>query len=68
MTNEEILKNWVSVNSYLRTAKVKDEKRVWQLLWMEQRTKARHQTLARIYGKASRLRMQRERKEVFGGS
>jgi len=64
LTNEDILKNWKSVNDYLRTAK--DEKRVWTLLQTEQRNKARHQVLFRIYGKASKLRMHRERVMMFG--
>lgn len=65
ITDEDILENWTSVNRYLRIAKSHDEPRIWDLIQQERNGKRRHQVLVRLYSKANRLRMQREREAMF---
>lgn len=66
MKDDKILQSWETVNSFLRTATAKDEEQVKRLFRAEQRGRARVQVLLRLYSKSSKLRMQRERKEIFG--
>lgn len=63
----DVLKNWETVNSFLRDVAEKDEPLVWRLLDVEKAYQKRHTVMLRLYGKASRLRMLRERREIFSG-
>ncbi len=58
------LYTWRSLNVVLEKL---DEEAAWDLLRQEVEGPARVQLLLRLYGRANKLRAQRERREVLGG-
>lgn len=60
-TAEEILRVWRTMNDYVMDA---SEENLWGLYRYELEHKARRLFLQRLYGRASKLRAQREAKEL----
>jgi len=58
-----VLKTWTDLQEALRTM---TEEECWKLLKQEQNGKCRKQFLLRIYGRANRLRIIRERNALQG--
>ena len=58
----KVLANWADLNANLGGC---DESQCWALLAAEKQGKARIQFLLRIYGRANKLRTQRERQELI---
>lgn len=64
---QNILKNWDSVNAFLRAVTEAKEKDVWELLDCEMSNARRPQVLFRLHSKASKMRRTRERKGLLSG-
>lgn len=58
---ERLLANWADLNAKLSEL---DEQQCWALLALEKGGKDRIQFKLRIYGRANKLRTQRERQEL----
>ena len=63
ITNATALASWLALNAFLKSA---TEPQCWELLKEERTGKKRLNYLIRIYGKANRLRSERERRELLG--
>ena len=59
------LSSWVAMNEALKTL---SEEECWKLLKKEQAGRKRAQFVLRIHGRANKLRAERERRELLGGS
>lgn len=60
---EDALANWNSLNEKLQSTKTTEED-CWKLLKSERAGPRRLQFMLRIYGRANKLRTERERKEI----
>lgn len=59
------LSSWVAMNEALKTL---EEKECWKLLQKEKDGRKRAQFMLRIHGRANKLRAERERRELLGGT
>lgn len=59
----EELDNWRSLNEALNKC---SEKEAWEMLESERKGEARPTFLMRIYGRAAKLRADRERRDLMG--
>lgn len=62
---DEALQNWESLNNALRDSSL-TEKQGWDLLEKERKGQRRLAFMLRIYGRANKMRTERERKEIAG--
>jgi hypothetical protein len=65
MPNDEILRSWRTLDRYILKL---TEKELWDLLRLEHSTARRRLFIARIFGRANKLRGTRELKEYLKGS